>query len=83
MVLLPDTNEQGAFFIAEALRAKVEALRIMNTEVTAITISVGVATTKPSRTTESKACIHAADQALYKAKKNGKNRIEVWPGVKD
>ena len=80
LVLLPDTDEQGAFLLAEALRTKVEALKIMNTDVTTITMSAGVATAKPSRMTESEACIHAADQALYKAKARGKNRVETWAG---
>jgi len=80
LVLLPDTEEQGALFIAEALRAKVEALKIMRTESMAMTISAGVATATPSRMAKSEALIHAADQALYKAKGGGKNRVARWRG---
>ena len=40
-----------------------------------ITISLGVATTMPARKSHQDSLITAADQGLYQAKKEGRNRV--------
>jgi diguanylate cyclase (GGDEF)-like protein len=79
VVLLPDTDEEHARLLAEALRAKVEALGIAHPAAAGgevVTISAGVAATTPERETSSaEALLRAADDALYAAKHAGRNRV--------
>ncbi len=82
-ILLPDTGEQGAGFLAEKLRAEVEAAPVRHDSVVVpVTISVGVATIDaPKRyTPEVEAdLIRRADEAMYEAKTTGRNRVAVAP----
>ena len=74
-VLLPHTEEEGAVQAAERLRTAIEA-RIVpwHSESLRITISVGVAcATDPQEPTET--LMRRADQALYRAKAQGRNRV--------
>lgn len=76
-----NTNEAGAFIIAERVRENIEALNIenINSKVKpTLTISIGVATILPNPNINFKKLITNADEALYKAKKNGRNRSEMF-----
>ena len=42
-----------------------------------VTISLGVSTTCKGRNSNANALIQAADLALYRAKENGRNRVEM------
>ena len=75
MVLLPSTGTAGALVIAEKLRAAVADLQIPHID-RAITTSVGVAVL-PDHAIEAEGLARAADRALYLAKTNGRNRVEV------
>ena len=68
VILLPETAKDVAFYIAENLRKKI--MKEVFTEVKNITISLGVAELK---TEDMKTFFKRADQALYKAKNNGRN----------
>jgi len=68
-ILLPDTSPVGAREIAARLREKVEA-------VTEVTISLGI-TSYNYMVQKKEDLITMADEALYKAKQNGRNRIEL------
>ncbi len=70
-VLLPRCDEEGALHLAERLRAAVAA-----SGEPAVTISVGVALVEPARETPSQALVRA-DRALYKAKRDGRDRVVV------
>ncbi|MCX7925397.1 MAG: diguanylate cyclase [Fimbriimonadales bacterium] len=74
VIVLPHADSESAAMVAERLRRAVEsvpwALR-------PITGSFGVASLRPDMETRQE-LIEAADQALYQAKKNGRNRVEVW-----
>ncbi len=75
MVILPSTGETGARKLAERIREAVAELRIPVTgkgEVS-VTISVGVRTHRASDTTVGM-LIHEADEAMYQAKRTGRNR---------
>ncbi len=64
--------------MAERCRKKVEELQIehLDSKVSdCVTISVGVATLAPAGRRPSRALIKAADDALYQAKEQGRNRV--------
>jgi diguanylate cyclase (GGDEF)-like protein len=74
-VLLQNTNEREAAQAAERIRAGVNGQQWLHR---AVTVSVGVATVLPSETTDRFALIARADQALYTAKSDGRNRVSVF-----
>ena len=76
-VVLPETDAAGAFVAAEKLREAVATHRFMNadgerTEV--LSVSVGIATF-PIHAQDKESLLRCADDALYHAKRNGKNRV--------
>jgi len=81
MVVLPETEKAGACVIAEKLRLAIEALPPFAEDTVPITVSIGVATHLPVTHDQPELLFHAADRALYRAKKNGRNRVEVEPYV--
>ncbi|HEY5977860.1 MAG TPA: EAL domain-containing protein [Solirubrobacterales bacterium] len=74
-VLMPQTDVEGAVQLAEDLRSQVAEVARPAPEVDAITISVGVATFGPGRNGGSEAVLVAADEAMYRAKEEGRNRV--------
>jgi diguanylate cyclase (GGDEF)-like protein len=73
VVLLPDTDHDGALQAAESVRALLDGLQVQ--AVTAhVTASLGVATL-PDHATDGSSLIRAADRALYAAKAAGRNRV--------
>jgi two-component system chemotaxis family response regulator WspR len=72
--LLPETDAAGAIAIAERMRKAAEAL---NNEDRTVTISLGVATTIATDKSSSDALVAAADQALYEAKRAGRNAVRA------
>ena len=76
-VILPGTDLDGAFNRAERIREQIEQLRIpLNGRGTLkVTTSCGVASAPPAAV-DAGQLVDAADKALYKAKRNGKNRTE-------
>jgi diguanylate cyclase (GGDEF)-like protein len=77
-VVLPQTDVEGAEMVAERIREAVEALRVPRVRgggVLQVTASFGVASV-PDAATDRDSLIAAADAALYRAKRGGKNRVE-------
>lgn len=80
VLVLPNTNAEGALLIAEKIRQDVAALTIIHAGVAAqVTISLGVATTIPEHGSLPASLLAEADAALYSAKHNGRNRVVLAP----
>lgn len=75
LVLLPETDTEGGQQVAEKLRAAVEALTLET--VGSVTISVGM-TNRAHTYRDGAAATHAADVALYAAKRGGRNRVVAF-----
>ncbi len=72
-IILPETNEKGAFIHADRIRADIETTDIPGCGRN-VTISGGIAT-YPANTNDTKTLIKLSDTAMYAAKNAGKNRI--------
>jgi diguanylate cyclase (GGDEF)-like protein len=79
--LLPHTSLDDGLAVAERIRSNFEATTLkVGANALAATVSVGAAvSTDPNRTLAD--MIKAADRALYRAKANGRNRVEHASGV--
>jgi diguanylate cyclase (GGDEF)-like protein len=77
VILLPETELPGAALIASRLRQLVADTAIAHDKGPriSVTISVGVATLEPDEDAEG--LLNRADQAMYQAKNNGRNRVEL------
>jgi len=77
-LVLPDTHEQGAAYVAERVRKAVESHTVKAYDATVkVTVSIGVATF-PAHGKKMSTLIDKADWALYRAKKLGRNKICVF-----
>ncbi|NGM35910.1 diguanylate cyclase [Methylobacterium sp. DB0501] len=76
MLLCPGADLATATAIAERLRQRVEGTALP--EVGPRTCSFGIATLTPGESTDS--LVARADAALYRCKRNGRNRVEASPG---
>lgn len=76
VALLPHTDLAGSVFIAERICKAVAALDFTyEGKHIPVTISVGVHSMAPKPTVSCETLIHCADQALYQAKHQGRNRV--------
>ena len=72
IILLPELDVAAAARVAELLRQTVRVLAVPPLE--QVTISVGVAEVRLDETTQQ--LVKRADEALYRAKRNGRDRVE-------
>lgn len=79
IVLLPQTDQSAAESIAEKMRQTVVDLNIKNPDSPCgiITISLGIACQKPSPNSHPEHLVKAADEALYRAKQQGRNSVSA------
>lgn len=81
-VILPNTNYNGATFVAERLRSNFEKLviKVNENEGRKVTLSIGgVEYTYNMKLME---VINCADKALYHSKETGRNRVTFWEDIK-
>jgi diguanylate cyclase (GGDEF)-like protein len=76
-LLLPNTDSRRALEIGEMVRAAVQDLAVPHctSDYQAVTVSIGVACTKPNDPQRPGDLIEAADAALYAAKHRGRNAV--------
>ena len=77
LVLLPEQSIESAVLAAERLRAAVEELALAHPAGGVVTVSAGVAGLDDPSCDPGQA-FELADQALYRAKAGGRNRVEVY-----
>ncbi len=78
-IFLPETNEQEACLISEKIRQTVESNYFdIGSEKIKITLSIGICSSEYVETVKYKDVIKKADEALYQAKLNGRNRVELF-----
>ena len=78
-ILLPETSSGEASVIAERIRFRVEQTEFPNRSVT---VSIGIATFSDAFAGTND-LISAADKALYRAKREGRNNVQVFDPLKD
>ena len=77
VILLPGANTEFAVQVAERLRSTVEQQRFSDKgEAVPLTISIGVSFNRGGR--NEREIFEQADSALYKAKREGRNRVELF-----
>lgn len=79
VIVLPEVDINGACVIAENIRAAVENLQISHTGSkvnNVVTVSIGVAAMPSDSISVPEDLVRRADEALYRAKQQGRNRLE-------
>lgn len=78
-VILPATDEAGAWILAERIRRRVEAIKVpvKGKQPATVTCSIGVRTHRPENG-DVGMFIHEADLAVYQAKQTGRNRTVAF-----
>ncbi len=72
LAILPGTNQAGAIIVSERLRHAIEQMEVDGLNVT---ISIGVASVPELDVRSSATLVEAADSALYRAKRAGRNQV--------
>ncbi len=81
-LILYHTPGQAAAMVAERLRQAVETCEVVaGNLVLKVTVSVGVATFPHPEIPNHKILVECADKALYKAKKQGRNRVVTYESI--
>jgi len=79
-IILNETGLSGATTVAESIRKAIESLEMPHSTSTTskyVTISLGVSSVIPTTGSLPESLLEISDQMLYKAKKNGRNRVEA------
>lgn len=82
LIVLPETDPEGAGVIADRLRIWIEAMRVdVDGAAITVTASFGIATHAPDAAgaPDVSALVKRADEALYRAKATGRNRVVHAP----
>ena len=83
-ILLPQTTRQVAFDVAQRLRLAIQEASCLPPVAQSglnLTTSIGIAEFLPiASISDADELLDRADQALYRAKESGRNRVEIWTG---
>lgn len=77
VIILPETTLQEAADVAEKFRRTLSAC-LINWENTVIPVTISLGVTEYSRGLSIAECVKQADDAMYHAKRKGKNRVEIF-----
>jgi diguanylate cyclase (GGDEF)-like protein len=77
LLVLPDCDAEETLRLAERLRSRVAAEPVFyGDEAIRLTVSIGAAVRTPESSATPESLIQAADQAMYRAKRSGRDRVE-------
>jgi len=80
IAILPESDLNAALIVAERIRSEIAVLGIPDADGTGVvTVSVGVAVVAPATADGPKSLVALADEALYEAKRAGRNRVVAHP----
>mgnify|MGYP006292722397 FL=1 len=77
LILLPRTNCEGARIVAERIRKMIEKTPMSSGEGQTFTVSISLGIGERTDDDSVDTLVNKADQALYQAKANGRNRVEA------
>jgi diguanylate cyclase (GGDEF)-like protein len=78
-ILLPNTDRDTVWMVAERLRTAVAAMKVpWDPPLPQVTISLGLYTFDEQSNVDGEEVIHRADEALYLSKERGRNRSTAW-----
>ena len=79
-ILFINSSSADTLIGAERIRADVEALELENkgSKSGKVTVSIGIATVEVGASLSRDELVIRADEALYRAKSGGRNRVEIW-----
>ena len=78
VILLPATGLEQAREVAERVLEDISSSRFVPIEDEQLTVSVGISSSSSKKLTTEDMIINTADEALLEAKRNGRNRMEVY-----
>ncbi len=82
VVLMPDTDSEAAFNVAQRVRSGLKARTISDgTHSVTVNLSVGIASAEGADETDGETLIRLADEALYAAKGAGRDCVRSWGQV--
>jgi len=78
-VVLPGLSQEQVAAVAEAIRLSIESINLDRiAHGFRVTISIGCHSAIPEDSDSPEAWLSKADEALYRAKESGRNRVECW-----
>jgi diguanylate cyclase (GGDEF)-like protein len=81
-VVMPGAGPDGAIAVAERMRAAIQALAVdTGYGAVGITVSIGVCSLVPNHPDDLASLLKTADEALYRAKRAGRNRVVLNAGL--
>lgn len=80
IIIMPSTTIDAALIVSERVRQSVAELAIqhVHSKKGIVSISIGVASTKPQQVTKPDMLLKQADEALYQAKASGRDKVVQW-----
>ncbi|MFO7766277.1 MAG: diguanylate cyclase [Pelovirga sp.] len=81
-VILPDTTAKDAAILARRIHRNIAAMSAkLPQDHQPVTVSIGISSSTNIENGDVAQLLELADQALYRAKSNGRNRTEVWHSI--
>lgn len=75
-IVLPETEQAGALLLAQRIKQGVEGLAPFGADTHSVTVSIGIGLYIPGTQQDLASLLSTADEALYRAKAKGRNRVE-------